>query len=105
MSIDSPFSGSSRNDGKLFEWQVPAAAVPMERRLGWINSCTEQGQQWLQVQRGHQDWRQALDVISGNIGPAPLTYRSRLNTNHLKRNIREVVGTLAKLRPLWGYSS
>lgn len=32
-------------------------------------------------------------------------YRSQLNTNHLKRNIKEIVGTLAKLRPLWGYSS
>jgi hypothetical protein len=105
VSIDSPFSGSSRNDGRLFEWQCPPQAVPMERRLGWIQETNEQGNSWLAAQRGHTDWRQALDVIGGNIGPAPLKYRSRLNTNHLKRNIREVVGTLAKLRPLWGYSS
>jgi hypothetical protein len=100
MSVDSP-----RNDGKLHEWQIPPKGVPPERILGWLNENTENGVAWLKSQRGHTDWRQALDVISGIVGPAALKYRSHLNTNHLKRNIREVVGTLAKLRPLWGYSS
>jgi hypothetical protein len=100
MSVDSP-----RNDGKLHEWQCPPAAAPPERRLGWLNENTESGMDWLKRQRGHTDWRRALDVISGRVGPEPVKYRSSLNTNHLKRNIREVVGTLAKLRPLWGYSS
>jgi hypothetical protein len=94
-----------RRDGKLFEWQVPPAATPPERRLGWLNECTESGIGWLRSQRGHRDWKEALDVISGVCGPQALKYRSNLNSNHLKRNIREVVGTLAKLRPLWGYSS
>ena len=90
----------------LHSWQVPPAATPEDRRLGWLNECTESGMQWLKSPRGHSDFRQALDIISGRaIGPAPAKYRSTLNTNHLKRNIREVVGTLAKLRPLWGYSS
>jgi len=94
-----------RRDGKLWEWQCPPAATPVERRLGWINDNTEQGISWLKSQRGHTDWRKALDVISGTVGPQPVRYRSTLNTNHLKRNIREVTGALAKLRPLWGYSS
>src|SRR5205085_6583638 len=33
------------------------------------------------------------------------SYRSRANPNRLKRNCREVIGALAKLRPLWGYHS
>jgi hypothetical protein len=100
VSID-----SQREGGKLHEWQCPPAATPADRRLSWLNENTEQGIAWLKSQRGHSDWTQALDIISGRVGPEPLKYRSKLNTNHLKRNIREVVGTLAKLRPLWGYSS
>ncbi len=91
--------------GKMYEWQVPPQATPAERRLGWLNENTEAGLAWLRSQRGHTDWRKALDVISGVSSIQALKYRSSLNTNHLKRNIREVVGTLAKLRPLWGYSS
>ena len=102
MAIDN----ESRSDtGKRQEWQCPAQATPVERRLGWINECTEAGIGWLKSQRGHTDWRQALDIISGTATPQALKYRSTLSSNHLKRNIREVVGTLAKLRPLWGYSS
>lgn len=94
------------SEGRLHEWQVPPAATPQERRLGWINDATSDGQAWLRSQRGHSDWREALDVISGKmLGPVPPSYRSKLNTNHLKRNIREVVGVMSKLRPLWGYSS
>jgi hypothetical protein len=102
MAIDNE---ERRSDGKMWDWQCPPQAVPPERRLGWLNENTEMGIAWLKSQRGHADWRQALDVISGRVGPEPLKYRSKLNTNHLKRNIREVVGTLSKLRPLWGYSS
>jgi hypothetical protein len=97
---------SDQDEGKLHSWQVPPAAFADDRKLSWINEATESGQQWLKSQRGTTDFRNALDVISGRaIGPDPPKYRSRLNTNHLKRNIREVVGALAKLRPLWGYSS
>jgi len=95
------------DDGtKLHSWQCPPAAVPDDRKLGWLNEATESGMNWLKSQRGHSDFRQALDIISGRAaGPDPPKYRSRVNSNHLKRNIREVTGTLGKLRPLWGYSS
>lgn len=88
------------------EWQAPAAAMSEDRRLGWLNETTEQGAAWLKSQRGYQDWKRALDVIGGRVlGPDIPLYRSQLNTNHLKRNVREIVGTLSKLRPMWGYSS
>jgi hypothetical protein len=99
-------SDEQRRDGRLHEWQVPPAATPPERRLGWLNECTESGQAWLKSQRGTEDFKAAIDTIAGrSSGPQPAKYRSRLNSNHLKRNVREVVGTLAKLRPLWGYAS
>jgi len=88
------------------QWQAPMAASVESTKLGWINECTETGLSWLRTQRGTTDWKRALDVISGRLMAADIpTYRSQLNTNHLKRNIREIVGVLSKIRPLWGYSS
>jgi len=93
------------SNGLYREWQVPPQAAGTDRKLNWLNSCTEEGQAWLKSQRGYSDWRRALDTISGRMDQVVPEYRSKLNTNHLKRNIREVVGTLSKLRPLWGYST
>jgi hypothetical protein len=88
------------------EWQAPLAASTEDRKLGWINEATQTGLTWLKSQRGAADWKKSLDVISGKLISADIPqYRSQINTNHLKRNVREIVGTLAKLRPLWGYSS
>jgi hypothetical protein len=87
------------------EWQVPPAAAVEDRRLKWLNEATEEGQAWIKSQRGHSDWRRALDTIAGQTDQQVPEYRSKLKTNHLKRNVREIVGTLAKLRPLWGYGS
>jgi len=88
------------------QWQAPMAASEEKTKLGWLSEATETGIAWLKSQRGASDWRKSLDVISGKIMSADIPqYRSQLNTNHLKRNIREIVGVLSKLRPLWGYSS
>ena len=89
------------------EWQVPPAAAPESRRLGWLNEATEEGQAWLKSQRGYSDFRRALDTISARdtSGRVPAEYRSHLSTNRLKRNVREVVGVMSKLRPMWGYHS
>jgi hypothetical protein len=89
------------------EWQVPPAAVAESYRLGWLNENVEEGQAWVKQQRGARDFKRALDVISGLDTAAGPTaeYRSKLNPNRLKRNVREVVGALAKLRPMWGYHS
>jgi hypothetical protein len=89
------------------EWQIPPAALSEDKRLGWLNEATEEGQSWIKSQRGSRDFKRALDVISGIDTPgAPVAdYRSKVNPNRLKRNVREVVGALAKLRPMWGYHS
>jgi hypothetical protein len=88
------------------EWQCPAAACSEDTIIGWLNEATEQGQAWLKSQRGYSDYRKALDTLSGtDSGRASAEYRSRLNTNPLKRDVREVVGAMSKLRPLWGYHS
>lgn len=89
------------------EWQCPPAAVAESHRLGWLNETVEEGQSWVKMQRGAKDMKRALDTISGiDVPGAPVAdYRSRLYPNRLKRNMREVIGALSKLRPLWGYHS
>jgi hypothetical protein len=90
----------------LQEWQVPSAIASVDRRLNWVNEVTQEGANWLKIQRGTGDFKKALAVLSGsNIGPKIPEYRSQLTTNHLKRNVREIVGALSKLRPFWGYHS
>lgn len=93
------------------EWQVPPATTMEGQRtsegriLGWCAESIQEGQAWLKSQRGYGDMRKALDIISGKPLNDGADYRSRLSTNRLKRNVREVIGTLSDIRPLWGYHS
>jgi len=93
---------------EYYDWSIPPAAAPDHKIIGWANGATEEGIAWIKNQRGQTDFRKALDVISGtDTSPRSQAsdYRSKLSPNRLKRNIREVVGTLSKLRPMWGYHS
>lgn len=88
-------------------WQVPPAVASESSLIGWIDDACGEGLNWLKSQRCSRDYRKALDTLSGmDTQPNPsASYRSRLNTNRLKRNIREVVSVLSRLRPFWGYQS
>ncbi len=93
------------------EWQVPPATTKdglktsESRLLGWCTDAVQEGQSWLKMQRGYSDWRKSLDILSGRTSVELFDYRSRVKTNRLKRNIREIIGTLSDIRPLWGYHS
>ena len=88
------------------EWQAPPQATRESYKLGWLDDVVVEGQAWLRSQRGYSDFRKALDILSGTGAATPRAeYRSKVATNRLKRNCREVVGTCAKLRPIWGYHS
>ena len=88
-------------------WQAPPAAASESTIIGWVDDATGEGMSWLRSQRGYKDMKKALDIISGTDVTSHRTadYRSHVSTNRLKRNIRETVGALAKLRPMWGYHS
>jgi hypothetical protein len=81
--------------------------MPESKRLGWINESSEEGISWIKNQRGSRDFRRALDTIAGldTASERIAEYRSKVNPNRLKRNMREVIGALSKLRPMWGYHS
>lgn len=91
----------------LKDWQSPAQATPEKLRLGWLSESTQDGLNALKANRGYNaDYRKFMDVIAGKIDDDTLLdYRSSVNTNELKTNCRQVIGALAKLRPIWGYSS
>lgn len=89
---------------RIRNWQVPSQIASEQNRLGWLNESVEEGQSWLRAQRGYADYRKSMDVLSGKGGDPNLSeYRSKLATNGLKRDIREIIGGLANIRPLWGY--
>jgi len=89
------------------EWQAPPAASAESRIVSWVDDITGEGQAWLRSQRGYGDMKRALDILSGMdvSSQRTLEYRSKVSTNRLKRNTREVIGAMAKLRPFWGYHS
>lgn len=90
----------------MAEWQVPPLGASETTRLGWHNECTEEGLAWFRSQRGTSDIKKALEILAGKGDIAGIPqYRSKLNTNRLKRDIREMVGSLANIRPIWGYAS
>jgi hypothetical protein len=91
---------------KYQEWQVPPASAREDRKLGWLNESCEEGLAWLRSQRGSQDFGRAFATMAGSDGDIPpAEYRSKINPNPLKRNVREVISTMSKLRPMWGYHS
>src|SRR3972149_2751992 len=94
------------SNDKIKSWQVPPAATKESERLGWVSEATEEGLMWLKQQRGFADFIRSFRVLSGdtNILDTP-AYRSLLTTGRLKRNLREVIGACANIRPIWSYSS
>ena len=88
------------------EWQVPPAATKESERRGWLDEAVQEGQIWHKQQRGYADYLKAFKVLSGDLGLLDTpSYRSTLTSGRLKRNIREVIGACANIRPIWAYQS
>jgi hypothetical protein len=106
-----PFPFRARSDDGNRSWQAPSYLARPEERLSFSKSMQEMGEQWVQAQSAYKDIPKAIDTISGtdlgdyDTGAVSNTNRSNINTARLKRNSREVIGTLANIRPFWGYSS
>jgi hypothetical protein len=87
-------------------YEVPSCHAGEKERLAWIAQSVREGETYLQSQRAYVDIDRAIDVINGTEdNEKRLDNLSRVRVNRLKRQIREVVATLANLRPLWGFKS
>ena len=86
------------------EWQCPPADADTDRKLGWLRESIQQGMGWVQSQRGSQDWRRSLEILSGiPENDTLLEYRAQLSGCRLKTNTRTFIAGLANIRPLWGF--
>jgi hypothetical protein len=85
-------------------WACPAQEADEKTKLGWFNRCLAQGEAYLQSQQAFEDMDRAIEIIAGKMSRRP-DKLSQLHINRIKRQIREVVGTLSNLRPMWGYKS
>jgi hypothetical protein len=85
-------------------YRVPGQNAPEKDKLGWVLRSISQGENHLMSQRAYEDMDRAIEIIAGKTAPRPERL-SQLHLNRVKRQIREVVGTLSNLRPMWGYKS
>lgn len=86
-------------------WQAPSMFARPSERHAFSKSMKETGEQWVQAQSAYADIPKAIDILTGHPDIPFSETRSGINTARLKRDAREIIGTLANIRPFWGYSS
>lgn len=87
------------------EYICPSRNATEDSRLAWLKEAVREGETYIRNQTGYADIKKGKEIIAGiflNKLPEQL---SRINVNIQKRLIRDVVATMANLRPLWGYST
>lgn len=86
-------------------WQAPVFEAPDDKKLGFCKQCIESGIKWNQDQCSRDDLTRALDIIAGKTGGSLSNKWANITTGDLKRNVREIIETLANIRPIWGYQT
>lgn len=94
-----------RTDDGVRNWQAPSYMARPSDRLAFCKDQKEIGEQWVQAQSSYKDIPKALSIISGECDDIVSDTRSGINTARLKRDSREVIGSLSNIRPFWGYTS
>ena len=86
-------------------WQAPAFEADDEKKLGFCRQAIESGIKWNQDQSSNEDLQKAIDILAGKSGGTLSGKWANITTGDLKRCIREIVETLADIRPFWGYQT
>jgi hypothetical protein len=88
-------------------WQAPPFEASDETKLGFVKRAIAQGIAWQNENCNPASITKAIDILSGKLtGQASLGWRGpKFTTGDLKRNVLEIVETLADIRPYWGYST
>ena len=86
-------------------WQAPVFESPDEKKLAFCKQCIASGLKWVEDQCSSDDLQRALDILSGKTGSPTSTKWASITTGDLKRDIREIIETLANIRPIWGYQT
>jgi hypothetical protein len=86
-------------------WQAPPFEVGDDKKLAFCKQCISSGIKWNEDQCTTDDLSRALDILSGKSGSALSGKWANITTGDLKRDIREIIETLANIRPIWGYQT
>src|SRR5208337_3633754 len=90
---------------RIIDWAAPPFESPDEKKLGFCKQAIESGIKWNEDQTSSEDLRRALDILAGKSG-APISEKwAKITTGDLKRAVREIVETLANIRPFWGFQT
>lgn len=98
-----PSTGSPLNLTHL-NFIMPPQNMGEKDKLAVIDRWIGHGEAFIRGSRAYDDMEKAIDVIAGVSARKPAKL-SQLHLNRVKRQIREVVGSLSNIRPLWGFKS
>jgi len=89
----------------ISNYLIPPSDAKEDLKLRWLAEAFQEGTRFLKGQRAYEDLDRAIDMIAGLDDDRVPDSLSSVYSNRLKRQLREVVATMANLRPLWGYVS
>jgi len=85
-------------------YKAPPITADEKDKLAWVTRSISQGEALIRSTRAFEDIDTAIATIAGATQRRPAKL-SQLHINRIKRQMREVVGTLSNIRPMWGYKS
>lgn len=86
-------------------WQCPPFEALDTTKLAFCQRAIEQGIKWNEEQCSSEELKRGLDILAGKTGGVLSGKWAQITTGDLKRAIREIVETLADIRPFWGYQT
>lgn len=86
-------------------WQSPPFEAPDKTKLNFCKQCIMSGIKWVEDQMSSDDLSRALDILAGKTGSSTSNKWASITTGDLKRDVREIIETLANIRPISGYST
>lgn len=87
------------------QYRIPPREAADTDILGWLKEGVQDSAAYLAQQRPAEDLKIAFDIISGKDSDRVPAGQSDVRSNRMKRQAREIVGTLADLNPLWQYGT
>jgi hypothetical protein len=86
-------------------WQAPVFEAPDDKKLAFCRQAIESGIKWNEEQTSSEDIRRGIDTLAGKSGSQLTGKWASFTTGDLKRAVREIIETLADIRPFWGYQT
>ena len=92
------------NDPNI-SWQSPIFEADDTKKLAFCKQAIESGIRWNEEQCSSNNVQRSLDILSGKTGGSVSGKWASITTGDLKRSVREIIETLADIRPFWGYQT